>query len=246
MGLILGLVGLAIFTWVFVYTASSPSIAFRDRPDQLWLLAAWAVYPLLVFLFYYTNPKLSLIFGLIFLLFPPIYIASYDSVLGFEIEVVGAQRVFGPSTSPSVTLTINLAIFSAPLASLPVAISDMTLEFLVSNSSIRPCLPYHSCDYEPYLSVGVSNLQGGTLFPYGHLDYQLKFTSSDYRLVRSVNETWTHFELKADSHPVSVSSLLYSQTYSPDYPSFRVLWGRACWDWRTGQDNRTLSYNYMC
>ena len=224
LGFLLGLTGLILYTWGFEYT----------KLDPFWLLAGWVSYPFWSFLFYYTNPKLSLILGLIFLVYPPIYIASYNSVSSVELGIVRVQRVFGTSPSPSVTLTIDFTI-SAPLGSLPVTIGDMTLQLLVKNSSTPQSYPYYS--------AGVSIVKGGTIFPYGHLDYQLKFTSSDPRVVVATNDTRTPvwlangmavpscgcFELS----PVGASSLIYSEG--------RILDDSACWDWRTGSNNRTLN-----
>jgi hypothetical protein len=230
-GLVLGLAGLTLFTLGFVFSKLSPCIAYGDKPNSLWLLAAWVSYPILGFLFYFTNSKLSLIFGLVFLLFPPMYVASYNSVSSIELDIVRVQRVFGSSPIQSVTLVIDFG-FSARLASLPVAVSDMTLESLVTNET---CSTYFGCTDLGDFSVGVSTVKGGTFFPYGRLDYQLKFTSSDASVVKLVNDTQTHVTLMADPHPVSVSSLTYSQTYSQGNPQFRdrFLVGFTLWDWRT-------------
>jgi hypothetical protein len=224
-GFLLGLVGLILFTWGFAYT----------KPNPLWLFAAWIVYPFLGFLFYFTNLKLSLIFGLIFLLYPPLYIASYNSVSSLKLEIVSVQRVFETSPSLTVTLTIDFAV-SAPLASLPVTIGDMTLQLLVKNSSTPQSYPYYS--------AGVSIVKGGTIFPYGHLDYQSKFTSSDSRVVVAANDTRTPVELAngIDSlsyeqgflfYPVSASSLIYSHGV--------YLIDDACWDWGTGSNDQSLN-----
>ena len=184
MGFLLGLVGLILFTWGFAYT----------KPNPLWLFAAWVAYPFLGFLFYFTNPKLSLILGLTFLLYPPIYIASYNSVSSVELKIVQVQRTFETFPSSSVTLTIDLAI-SAPLASLPITIGEMTLQLFVKNSSTPQSYPYYS--------AGVSIVKGGTIFPYGHLDYRLKFTSSDSRVVVATNRDRKSTRLNSSHHTTS-------------------------------------------
>lgn len=220
-GLILGFVGLVLFTWGFVYT----------QMDPLWLVVAWAFYPVLSFLFYYTDLKLSLILGLFFLLYPPLYIGTYDSVSSLTVDIVGVQRVFVSSPSQSVTLVIDLAI-SESLGSLPVTVSDFTINVQTANSS---------GDYglnSPYIR---GTAKGGTLLPFGHLTDKLELNSSDCfvnypyprstcssqqrsQVVQAVNDTSTYFSL--DTCCGSATSLFYTQ--------FRSPYAELHWDWRTG------------
>jgi hypothetical protein len=222
-GFILGFVGLLLFTWGFVYTT----------PDLLWLVVAWAFYPVLGFLFYYTNLKLSLILGLIFLLYPPIYIASYNSVSSLKVEIVSVQRSFVSSPGQSVTLVIGFTI-SAPLAAFPVDVGDMRISVSVANSS----------DFylDAYL---LGTAKGGTLLPFGHLTDKLELSSSDCfvpypyprstcssqqrsQMVQAVNDTSTYFGLFTYG---AMTSLIYNS--SPD------LCGVTHWDWRTGTGIRS-------
>lgn len=237
--------GLVLFTWGFAYT----------KPNLYWLFVAWVSYPLLGFLLYYTSFKTSLIFGLIFLVYPPVYIASYNSVSSVDLEIVRVQRVFAYSSSPSVSLTVDFAI-SAPLASLPVTISDMTFGFFVGNSSSLGYSRY------PIYLAGESTVKGGTFFPYGHLDYHVTVSSSDLRVVGAINSTWTPVRLDSCSSyidvpigyprcsdPVGVSSLIYSRAGAYSYrgtpleqPSYSdtVFEQTVCWDWRNNRVYGTL------